>query len=220
MPQQIRFDEGQMQAVVIIPVKPLAIAKSRLRVALAEQTADLVLAMALDVVTAAVSCPDIAGVLVVTNDEMVRESVDRAGAAAIADQPELGLNQALTSAADLVRSHHTDAIVISQPADCPAVISADFTALLAELADQGGRAFVSYANGSGTTTLIASPGLLLDPHYGRTSRSAHLASGAEELLGARWLRLRQDVDTREDLLAAASLGVARHTQQWMRLHLT
>src|SRR6266511_2733691 len=72
------------------------------------------------------------------------------------------------------------------------------------------RAFVADAAGTGTTLLAARPGVALEPRYGGRSRAAHRASGAAELAGD-WPSLRRDVDTAEDLAAAARLGLGPAT---------
>jgi 2-phospho-L-lactate guanylyltransferase len=68
---------------------------------------------------------------------------------------------------------------------------------------------VADAGGTGTTLLTA-VGVALDPRFGRGSAAAHRAGGARELTGP-WPGLRRDVDTAEDLRAAALLGLGSRT---------
>jgi 2-phospho-L-lactate/phosphoenolpyruvate guanylyltransferase len=74
----------------------------------------------------------------------------------------------------------------------------------------GGRAFVADAAGTGTTLVAAPPGVDLDPRFGDRSAARHAAAGARPLVGD-WPTLRRDVDTVDDLAAAAELGLGPYT---------
>ncbi|MGW4502781.1 2-phospho-L-lactate guanylyltransferase, partial [Micromonospora sp. NPDC004336] len=87
---------SQPRWTVVVPVKPLAAAKSRLRGALpAVPHEALALALAADTVAAVRACPAVAGVLVVTDDPRVAAAARRAGATPLPDAPGAGLNAAL-----------------------------------------------------------------------------------------------------------------------------
>lgn len=73
------------------------------------------------------------------------------------------------------------------------------------------RAFLADAAAIGTTLLAASPGRELLPAFGGDSRARHRASGAAELRLDAVHSVRQDVDTRDDLRAALTLGVGPRT---------
>jgi 2-phospho-L-lactate/phosphoenolpyruvate guanylyltransferase len=207
-----------MRWSVIVPVKRLTAAKTRLhdpRRAPAEHAA-LALALALDTVRAAAACPAVARVLVVTDDPDARREVRVAGAIPVRDEPDAGLNPAL--------SHGAGRAGQLAPSDGVAVLSADLPALRpAELAaalraaGEHPRAFVPDAAGTGTTLLAAAPGVPLDPRYGAGSRSAHAGSGAVELPGD-WPSLRRDVDTADDLAEAVELGLGPATRAWLARH--
>ncbi|MBO0808286.1 MAG: 2-phospho-L-lactate guanylyltransferase, partial [Actinobacteria bacterium] len=77
---------------LVIPVKVLARAKSRLAALAGPHRAALALAMAADTVTAAVACQSAAGVIVVTDDLRAAAALADAGAVIVADQPGRGLN--------------------------------------------------------------------------------------------------------------------------------
>src|SRR5664280_2288679 len=80
---------------IVVPVKRLTIAKSRLRTAVpADQHAALVVAMAADTVAAAIAT-GVRLVVVVTNEPRAAAALRRLGAVVVADQPGAGLNQAL-----------------------------------------------------------------------------------------------------------------------------
>jgi 2-phospho-L-lactate guanylyltransferase len=199
---------GDAQAwALVVPVKHLHLAKSRLDRAFSPAArADLALAFAVDVVSTALAVPLVTAVLVVTDDERAAEELVAVGAHVVHDQPDDGLNPALTHGATLLRRDDARCGVAALSADLPALRADD---LAAALAAATGRGFVADATGTGTTLLAAAAGHELLPAYGARSRDRHLASGAVELPGAPGLR--RDVDTPEDLAEALRLGVGPRT---------
>jgi 2-phospho-L-lactate guanylyltransferase len=222
--------------VLVVPVKRLSTAKSRLRGALPGVPHErLALALALDTVAAAVRCAD---VLVVTDDPLAGAELAALGARVVPDPvgPDAdgaGLNAALAHGADLVpgmfdgaagpggppgaaRSAGPERRIGALTADLSALRPADLAAALAEAAaTPPGRAFVADAAGTGTTLLLAAPGGPLAPRFGPGSARAHAAGGARPLAGG-WPTLRRDVDTAGDLAAAARLGLGLHTAALVR----
>jgi 2-phospho-L-lactate guanylyltransferase len=190
--------------MVVVPVKRLAGAKSRLRGALpAVPHEDLVLALVLDTLDAALACPAVAGVRVVTDEPRIAVPAARAGAGVVPDTPDAGLNAALAHAAGQLPGRAVAGLAGDLPALRPAELAGALSAATA-------RGFVADASGTGTTLLAAPPGVPLDPRFGPGSAAAHAASGARPLVGA-WPSLRQDVDTPSDLWAAARLGLGPRT---------
>lgn len=193
---------------LVVPVKDTAIAKSRLSDLPAPVRKRLALAFAEDTVTAAVSCPEVRRVVVVTNDLGARR-LSELGAELLADLPDAGLNSALEHASDLVRGQDPAAAVAALSADLPALRAEDISAALS--AAVAPRWFVADKNGDGTTMLGAADSRLLAPSFGTGSAAAHSATGAVQLTSGRLERLRLDVDTVEDLRQAVELGVGPHT---------
>jgi 2-phospho-L-lactate guanylyltransferase len=190
---------------LVVPVKRLALAKTRLSSYGDSARQDLALAFALDVVAAALAAETVAEVLVVTDDERAAAALAATGVRVVGDAPDAGLNPALEHGASLL-----------DQALGTAAVSADLPALRWRHLDEAlgavpvdGRGFVVDSAGSGTTLLAAAPGLALAPAYGLGSRATHLGSGAVELPGAPGLRL--DVDTPDDLAEALRLGVGEAT---------
>lgn len=192
----------------VVPVKHLTVAKSRLAAYGDASRRALALAFAADVVTAALDCPAVARVLVVTDDAEAAAALGALGATVVPDDPDAGLNPALAHGADLLRAAEPSLGVVTLSADLPALRPADLAEALAAV-PAGGRAFVADAAGTGTTLLAASAPASLSPTFGTGSRRRHLGSGAVELPGTE--ALRRDVDTPEDLTAALVLGVGRRT---------
>jgi 2-phospho-L-lactate guanylyltransferase len=190
---------------VVVPVKRLPLAKSRLAAYGDDRRQALALAFAADVVLAA---QQVATVLVVTDDPLAAQVLAGLGARVVPDDPDAGLNPALAHGAELLRQQDPDLGVATLSADLPALLAQDLADALA-LVPPGGRGFVADLAGTGTTLLAASRGVALLPAYGPGSRAGHLASGAVELTAAPGLR--RDVDTPDDLLAAAALGLGSFT---------
>ncbi|AKZ58356.1 2-phospho-L-lactate guanylyltransferase [Streptomyces ambofaciens ATCC 23877] len=200
-----------MQWTLVVPVKPLARAKSRLSDTAHDGVRPgLALAFAQDTVAAALACPAVAGVAVVTDDAQAGRALAELGAGVVPDEPGDGLNAALAHGAAFVRAAHPRSPVAALNADLPALRPAELTRVLTAAA-QFPRAFLPDAAGIGTTLLAAAPGRELAPAFGTDSRARHRASGAAELRLDSVDSVRQDVDTGDDLRAALALGVGPRT---------
>ncbi|MCF3131591.1 2-phospho-L-lactate guanylyltransferase [Streptomyces olivochromogenes] len=200
-----------MQWTLVIPVKPLARAKSRLSDTAADGLRPgLALAFAQDTVAAALACPQVGDVAVVTGDALAGRELAALGARIVADEPGGGLNAALAHGARVIRSRRAETPVAALNADLPALRPAELSRVLAAAA-QFPRAFLPDAAAIGTTLLTAAGGRELHPAFGVDSRARHRASGAVELGLDAVDSVRQDVDTGEDLRAALALGVGPRT---------
>ncbi|MBE1487763.1 2-phospho-L-lactate guanylyltransferase [Plantactinospora soyae] len=205
---------GERNWTVVVPVKRLESAKSRLRGALDGVPHErLALALAEDTVGAVLACAPVGELLVVTDDPEVTRVLGRLGARIVAEPPESGLNPAFGGGAALV----ADGWVAALTADLPALRPVELAEALrgAESGPPGVRRFVADAPGTGTVLLTAPAGVALDPRFGPGSAAAHAASGAVPLTAA-WPTLRRDVDTPADLLAATTLGLGRRTAELTR----
>jgi 2-phospho-L-lactate guanylyltransferase len=196
---------------VVIPVKVLAQAKSRLTGLPAPDREKLVLAMAADTVTAAVAAPGVAVVFVVTDDPAVRAEAAALQALVLPDAPAAGLNEALSFGAVRARDRWPQRGVAALAADLPALQPAELAAALTAAAATG-RSFVPDAEGTGTTLYAAPPGTSFEPLFGRNSRSRHRAAGLAELDLPGLRGLRRDVDTAAGLRLAAEIGLGPRTE--------
>lgn len=200
-----------MQWTLVIPLKPLARAKSRL-----SDTADdglrpgLALAFAQDTVAAALACPAVKDVAVVTDDTLAGRELGALGAHIVPDEPRGGLNAALAHGAAVVRASRPESAVATLNADLPALRPLELARVL-DAATEFPRAFLPDAAAMGTTLLTAAPDRELHPLFGTDSRARHRASGAVELTLDEVESVRQDVDTGNDLRAALALGVGPRT---------
>lgn len=200
---------------ILVPVKRLDAAKSRLTPVPDVLRRELSLAFALDTVAAAAGAARSGSVTVVTLDDEVAEAAARLGAAVLPDLPDDGIVAALRYAEGVLRAQHVErvaALAGDLPALRPGLLDA---ALLA--ADEHPRSFVPDAAGTGTV-LLAAHGAGLDPRFGPRSCAAHAASGAVRLDLPGAAGLRRDVDTEVDLWDALRLGTGPATSAVTAAH--
>lgn len=195
---------------LVVPVKRLEHAKTRLGGRFAAYRRELALAFALDTVQAALSCPLVSAVLAVTDEPMAASRLTGLGAEVTGDDPDAGLNPALTHGADLVVGRHPGTSVGTLTADLPALRPQELAVVLG-LAGAHPRSFVRDAQGSGTTLLLARRAADLRPAFGRGSAERHRAGGAVELSAVGLPTVQVDVDRAADLDRALALGVGPAT---------
>jgi 2-phospho-L-lactate/phosphoenolpyruvate guanylyltransferase len=195
---------------VLIPVKVLAQAKSRLAGLAGPRRGELALALACDTVTAVLGCDEAARVIVITDDQVAGVALAALGALVVPDEPRDGLNAALRHGAAYAAARW--------PGEGTAALSADLPALRPEQIGRALRAaaawpaaFVADAAGDGTTLYAVTPGAAFRPAFGLASRARHAAGGAVELGLDGVPGLRRDVDTPSDLRGAVALGLGRHS---------
>ncbi|KAB2342470.1 2-phospho-L-lactate guanylyltransferase [Actinomadura rudentiformis] len=200
----------RLQWSLIVPVKVLARAKTRLSAAAGPHREALALAVAADTVAAALRCDRVRSVIVVTDDPVPAAELAALGATVVPDEPDAGLNPALVHGAQRSRATvpHTGVGAIS--ADLPALRPGELARVL-DAAAQVPAAFVPDAAGIGTTLYTARPGVPFSPAFGGDSRAAHRARGAAELLLDDIDSVRRDVDTLDDLKIALKLGAGPRT---------
>ncbi len=202
--------DTQLTWSVVIPVKVLAQAKSRLAGLADADRRALALAMAVDTVAAAVACRLAGAVVVVTDDRAVAGEVRALGAEVIADDPGAGLNQALTGGAEYAAGRWPGYGCAALLADLPALRPGELAAALRAAASVP-SAFVADAAGTGTTLYTARAGSPFLPRFGPGSRGKHRLAGVTELDLPQVAGLRQDVDTVADLRAAETFGLGRRS---------
>lgn len=203
-----RADDAGM--TVVVPVKPLALAKSRLALPAAHRRT-LALAFALDTVAALAGCPEVGGVLVVTSDAEVARRVRRLGAQVAPDRGA-GMRPAVRDGVGAARTWRPGSGIAVAPADLPCLTPADVAEVLGEAAtDPGHGAFVPDRSGTGTTFVVHGPGLAVRTRYGPASAARHRALGLRPVEDAPW-GARHDIDTVDDLLRACVLGAGPSTR--------
>lgn len=202
---------------LVVPVKHLAGAKSRLRGAADRGAGDaaahsrLALALARDTVAAALAASRVRHLVVVSSDPVVAAALT--GVEVVPEGATPGLNPAYAHGEALLRARDAGTPIGALQADLPALRAEELDGAIAEfLASGAHRAFCTDADGGGTTFLVSAGSRALQPLFGAGSAARHAASGAVALRGD-WPGLRHDVDTSADLRAAARLGVGEHTAE-------
>ena len=200
---------------LVIPVKRLSVAKSRLAGYAGPRRADLALAFAADTLAAAAACDAVCGVLVVTDEQSVTELARSMGCLAAPDLPGAGLNAALAHGAAVARRQWPGTGVAAVSGDLPALRPLELHLALDAAGERAPSrsAFVADTAGEGTTMLAATSAGAFDPRFGTGSAAAHRLSGGVELSHLSIPSLRRDVDTASDLGEAITLGVGPNTRR-------
>jgi 2-phospho-L-lactate guanylyltransferase len=188
---------------VVVPLR-LSQAKTRLSTQPAPRRRELVIAMALDVISAARACSLVDEVVLVADPE----GIDAVGAdIPSCRDPGDGLNEAIRAGAA-----GASGPVAALLADVPCATAAMLELALAS--STAGSGFLCDAEGIGTTLVAAPRADALITHFGPRSRAAHAAAGIPEIHDPRpgaLAGLRRDVDSEVDLWDARRLGLGRFT---------
>ncbi|WP_029150335.1 2-phospho-L-lactate guanylyltransferase [Microbacterium indicum] len=194
-----------MRWSIVVPVKATATGKSRLDGAPVDHSS-LALAIALDTVQAAAAAKRVDEVVVVSSDAQVQAGVEGIDGARCIPDPGMGLNGAVRVGLERAANDARAALL----GDVPALDPSDLDAAL-DLAERSERSVVVDAEGSGST-LVAwrAPGTF-EPHFGPDSAALHRGSGFAPLEVPQGSTVRRDVDTLEQLQAAAALGLGPRT---------
>ena len=169
---------------LVVPVKVLARAKTRLASLAGPDRPALALAMAADTVAAALDCPQVGRVIVVTDDPQAADVLAGLGAVVVPDRPGQGLNGALRHGAAHAGSRWPRSGIGGLAADLPALRPAELSGAL-RAAARWPQAFVPDFAGSGTTLYTVRPGTAFRPRFGPGSAARHRAAGAAEIDPAR-----------------------------------
>lgn len=191
---------------VIVPVKPAALAKSRLAVAVAPELREsLARAIALDTIEAAAHSALVHRVIVVTSDPETTVLASALDHVEVAPDTADGLGPAIGLGLAVADRTLRRAVLLG---DLPALDPVELEHAL-RLAERAGRAFVADAEDTGTVLATAKPGIDFEPLFGPDSARRHAAAGFVPLrLPATW-GLRRDVDEPahlEELRTAGRLG--------------
>ena len=210
--------EGAGDVGLIIAVKRLAAAKTRLAPVFSARTREnVVLAMLVDTLTAATRAGSLRLITVITPDQAAAAAASELGAEVLADPTPEGhsdpLNNAIAAAERAIAGSFSNIVVLQ--GDLPALQAQELSEAIAA-ARHHRRSFVADRLGTGTSALFAF-GTSLDPQFGPDSAARHRRSGAIELTGA-WPGLRCDVDTPADMAAARRLGVGAATARAVTHH--
>jgi 2-phospho-L-lactate guanylyltransferase len=191
-----------MSVWAIIPVKPLARAKSRLSTVLSpEERLQLAENLLRHVIATVRSVPEIAGTLVISRDTKALSIARDAGAHTVQESGTPELNNALMRATSVVKGWRSAAVLVL-PADLPLVDAEDVRGVLDLGQDDNSIVIATDDNQDGTNAMLIRPPGLIPYAYGSGSYNRHimLAREAGALVRVyRSDRLALDIDVPGDL---------------------
>lgn len=191
-----------MSTWVIIPVKPLRLAKSRLAAVLTpEQRQRLAESMLRHVLGVVRTVPQVTGTLVISRDNRALALAREYGAKTVQESGTPELNTALMRATQVVASWRSDAMLIL-PADLPLLAAEDVSGMIRMGQDDPCIVLATDRNKDGTNALFVRPPGLIKFAYGPGSYQRHgiLARDAgASVYVYESERLVQDIDLPEDI---------------------
>jgi 2-phospho-L-lactate guanylyltransferase len=214
----MRFDGTVVQSAtpgwaVIMPVKGLSNAKSRIASTLTGPVDELAFAFFKDTMAAALACPLVDRVVVATSDPQVAEWARGRDCAVVSDADQVGINAAARHAARTAAVGLRTAVLVSDlPCLTPTALG-----LVLSAARTHATAFLTDHQGTGTTIWLADAGSPVACAFGVNSRAEHARRGGFDLVAQQpdrvdWWSARHDIDTSADLSTAIELGVGAWTR--------
>lgn len=192
---------------VLVPVKTLDLAKSRLEL-VAPMRRTLAMAMLHDVAEACTQADGVGAVTIVSADD---EALDVPATASLRCRGD-DLNDDLATAIAATRTALPEVGIAIVVADLPTLRASDLVSVL-DASPRDRASFVAGRDG-GTTVLILPAGIDIEPRFGPGSAARHGSVAVAYADAAPGVRC--DVDSMDDLNEAARLGVGRHTVAWLR----
>ncbi len=200
--------------VVVLPIQHGDQAKTRLDAPARVSRTELARAIAKDTLAAVLACPQVQHVILVSSDPVLG-AMGRGLGLHVQPDPGTGLPGAIQAGLDQAQTQHPGWPLAVLLADLPALRPADLSAALAACAEVP-SAVVPDAQGAGSVLLTALGGRMPRARFGPDSAARHRAAGAA-ILALDLPRLRQDVDTAEDLARAQLLGLGPQTSRVLDL---
>jgi len=205
-----------LQTFVIVPVKRLDMAKSRLSTILTpNERRELALAMLTDVIQASIEAKSVDKVIVVSSDNLALRYVEGLGAHAMLDMG--GLNAAVKRAMEWCAKHGATA-TLTIPLDLPLLKPMDIDGIVNLLGERRGVVLCPSTDG-GTNALLCSPPNIIEPHFGPKSFHKHMLEASKR--GVPCLiynspRVSLDIDTPMDFKRLVIGKVGAHTRMYLR----
>ena len=200
----------------LIPVKRFGEAKQRLSGLLSnDERAFLARVMLEDVLRALSQIDELAGVLVVTDDDGVQSVAHDAGVDAIVDKSTAGMNAAIV-AGQRALGQLSKAIVVL-PGDIPQLSVDDLRTVLHDLNESLIVAAPAKRDG-GTNLLAAAPSGALAPEFGPRSFARHVEGARRRGIALRIRRLASielDLDRGDDIAEFMELPSSTRTHRYL-----
>jgi 2-phospho-L-lactate guanylyltransferase len=185
----------------VIPVKPLARAKSRLARALKAPTrAALVRSIFSRTLDVIAQVNRIDGAIVVSRDLTILELARQRNAIALMET-DSGLNPAITQGAQWAAQHHARSVIVI-PVDLPLITPADLAEMINRAEEERCIVIAPDRHEDGTNVLLVRPPDAIHFSYGPASFQAHRAQAIERGLIAHEYRSPGagfDIDVPDDL---------------------
>ena len=202
---------------VLIPIKSLDLAKTRLSAALDPPArSGLVLAMLRDLLGVLKKCR-IDEVWVISSDKIVLQLAGDFGVKTICEEKSMGYNAAVNAGLHVIGEGKSVAIL---PGDIPSASRSDLIKLTSQVAaDTGEIHIVPDAAREGTNGLFLSSSTLIAPAFGVNSFSRHkfLATESGSRLNVMPLAsLALDIDSERDLQTFIDAGHVGSTSVFLR----
>ncbi|NWF68947.1 MAG: 2-phospho-L-lactate guanylyltransferase [Chloroflexi bacterium] len=207
-----------MSVWVIIPIKPLKQAKSRLAsVITPEQRQQFAQALLRNTLETVQGVPQITGTLVISRDSKALAIAREYKAFTVMESGAPELNAALMRAAQVVSGWRADAVLVL-PADLPLITREDISAIIDLGRDYRSVVIATDEHEDGTNALMTRPPGMFAYAYGAGSYQRHMALARAAGAAVKVYhseRLMLDVDLPEDLERYIRLtstnGSARHS---------
>jgi 2-phospho-L-lactate guanylyltransferase len=187
---------------VIIPVKPLRLAKSRLSsVVTPEQRQRFAETMLRHVLQVVQSVPEIKGTLVISRDNRALAISRDYGAKTVQESGSPELNTALMRATQIIQSWNSGAVLIL-PADLPLIEPHDITEIVRLGESPVSVVLATDGHQDGTNAMFIRPPGLIDYAYGVGSYRRHMDLAYEAGAQVHTYsspRLQLDIDLPEDI---------------------
>lgn len=204
---------GNSQVSVLVPVKPLHLAKQRLAPVLTpSERRQLAAAMLEDVIEACLAAGAFLDVALVTSDPAVIAIARRLDIAAIEEDAVNGVNAAIRTGRSNLPSPAAGIVVL--PGDVPSVTAAALRRVAALCSTENTVVLIAASRDGGTNLLACSPLDLVEPSFGADSFARHRASARR--LGIEPIQSLPgqpdlDLDHPEDLQSFIAMRTATHT---------
>ena len=204
-------------AWALIPVKPFALAKTRLEGLLSrDECAQLAAHMLLDVLRALAATPLIEGITLLGNEPQLAALTAGSGARLLPEPAGMDYRQALNEAAAALATQGVRQLLVL-PADLPTLTGADVRRLVE--GHHSGLSLCPAARDGGSNALLLSPPTAIPFLYGPDSAQRHLEAAQARGIAARHIDLAgfaRDIDTPDDVYWLLEQRIACATLAWLK----